>query len=185
MISNANCQVQFVAATAAAGAKGPCYQVGAVPGTPGFVNALAPGVTTMFPVTTAANGINCTAATPCYTTSTAQNNSGTWGFGTPLFTLENDKLGGYTFSYIHPVGNNIYNLSVDHYYNDTTSYSGDMTPLAPGCAFTQAGGAAPARGRPRLPATCPLVSGVQSDPARDPRDVQFGDVRSRSPRRSS
>jgi len=164
VINNANCQVQFVKPTVAGGAKGPCYQLGAVPGSPAFVNALAPGVSTMFPVTTAANGLNCTAAAPCYTTTTNQNNSGTWGYSTPAFQLENDKLGGYTFSYVHPVGNNIYNLSVDHYYNDTTSFSGDMTPLVAGCAFTQGGGAAPPAADPGFQPTCPLVAGYKATP---------------------
>ena len=97
----------------------------------------------MFPVTTSANGISCSVAHPCYTTSTVQNNTGTWGYGTPTDALETDQLGGYTFSYIHPVANNIYNFSIDHYYNNTVSYSGDLSPLEPGCAFTQAGGAPP------------------------------------------
>jgi Carboxypeptidase regulatory-like domain/TonB-dependent Receptor Plug Domain/TonB dependent receptor len=164
VINNANCQVQFVAPTAAGGAKGPCYQQGAAAGTPGFVNSLG-GASTMFPVTTNANGLTCTAATPCYTTSTAQNNAGVWGYGTPSYTLEYDKLAGYTFSYIHPVANNIYNLSIDHYYNDTVSYSGDLTPLAAGCAFTQAGGAAPAStADPGFQPSCPLAGGYKATP---------------------
>jgi hypothetical protein len=164
VINNANCQVQFVAPTAAGGAKGPCYQQGAAAGAPGFVNSLG-GASTMFPVTTNANGLTCTAATPCYTTTTAQNNAGVWGYGTPSYTLEYDKLAGYTFSYIHPVANNIYNLSIDHYYNDTVSYSGDLTPLVAGCAFTQAGGAAPASAAdPGFQPSCPLAGGYKATP---------------------
>jgi hypothetical protein len=164
VINNANCQVQFVAPTAAGGAKGPCYQQGAAPGTAGFVNSLG-GASTMFPVTTNANGLTCTAAAPCYTTATAQNNAGVWGYGTPSYTLEYDKLAGYTFSYIHPVANNIYNLSIDHYYNDTVSYSGDLTPLVAGCAFTQAGGAAPAStADPGFQPSCPLAGGYKATP---------------------
>lgn len=162
VISNANCQLQFVSPTAAGGAKGPCYALGAAAGTPGYVSAAGPA---MFPITTSANGLVCSAASPCYTTSTAQNNSGVWGFGTPTDTLEYDKLAGYTFDYIHPVGNNIYNFSVDHYYNDTTSYSGDLTPLVAGCAFTQAGGAAPANpADPAFQPSCPLVAGYKATP---------------------
>jgi hypothetical protein len=165
VISNANCQVNFVAATATGGAKGPCYQEGAAPGTAGYVATLAPGVNTMFPVTTAANGINCTVATPCYTTSTAQNNTGAWGFGTPTDALEYDKLGGYTFSYIHPVANNIYNFSIDHYYNDTVSYSGDISPIQAGCVFTQAGGAPPAStADPGYQPNCGLAGGYKATP---------------------
>ena len=151
-----NCQLQYVAPTAAAGAKGPCYLLGASASDPGYVvNAGS----SMFPITTNATGIACSVATPCYTASTAQNNSGVWGFGTPSYSLEYDKLAGYTFSYIHPVGNNIYNVSVDHYYNDTTSYSGDLTPLVSGCAFTQAGGAAPANhANPAYQPTCGFAS---------------------------
>jgi hypothetical protein len=163
VISNANCQLQFVAPTAAGGAKGPCYQAGSSLGTTGYVGALTGGA--MFPVTTAANGLSCSAANPCYTTATAQNNAGMWGFGTPSYTLEYDKLAGYTFSYIHPVGNNIYNFSIDHYYNDTVSYSGDLTPLVPGCAFTQSGGSAPAStADPGYQASCALAGGYKATP---------------------
>jgi hypothetical protein len=162
VISNANCQLQFVSPTAAGGAKGPCYQYGSANGMTGFVNGLGPA---MFPITNVANGLACSIATPCFTTSTAQNNSAFWGFGTPTDALEYDKLGGYTFDYIHPVGDNIYNLSVDHYYNDTTSYSGDLSALTPGCAFTQAGGAPPASASdPGFQPGCGLVAGYKATP---------------------
>jgi hypothetical protein len=162
VLANANCQAQFVAATLAGGAKGPCYQFGSTNGQTGFVTAAAPSA---FALTTSANGLVCSVATPCYTSSTAQNNAGFWGFGTPVVALEYDKLGGYTFSYIHPVGNNIYNLSVDHYYNDTTSYSGDLSPLVPGCVFTQSGGAAPAHAaNPGFQPGCGLVGGYKATP---------------------
>jgi outer membrane receptor protein involved in Fe transport len=137
--SNANCQVQFINPTAAGGAKGPCYAGGAAAATPGFVNSTA-GFPTIFPVTTAAGSVNCAVAPFCYTTETQQQNNGIWGFGSPMTQLEVDKLAGYTFTYIHPVANNIYSLSIDHYYNDTVSYQNDGSPLVPGCAFTQLGG---------------------------------------------
>jgi len=162
VINNANCQAQFVSPTATGGAKGPCYQAGSPNGMAGFVNVAAP---TTFPITTTADGLTCSVATPCYTTSTAQNNSGVWGFGTPTDAAEYDKLGGYTFDYIHPVGENIYNVSVDHYYNDTLSYSGDLNPLEPGCAFTQAGGAPPkSKKDPGYQASCGLVAGYKATP---------------------
>ncbi len=161
VVSNANCQAQFVTATAAAGAKGPCYQYGSVNGQTGFVNVAVP---TQFPITTSANGLTCSLANPCFTTSTAQNNSGFWGFGTPTSALEYDKLGGYTFSYVHPVANNIYNVSVDHYYNDTTSYSGDLTALAPGCSFIQAASAAPKPVDPGYQPGCALIAGYKATP---------------------
>jgi hypothetical protein len=114
----------------------------------------------MFATTTNPLAVTCSAATPCFTTSTALNNSGVYGYGTPAYTLEYDKLAGYTFSYIHPVGNNIFNASIDHYYNDTVSYSGDLTPLVAGCAFTQAGGSAPtSHADPGYQSTCTAFGG--------------------------
>ncbi len=158
VISNANCQLQFVAPTAAAGAKGPCFMPGASVGSAAYVGSQAGNA--MFATTTNPLAVTCSAATPCLTTSTSQNNSGFWGYGTPAYTLEYDKLAGYTFSYIHPVGNNIFNFSVDHYYNDTTSYSGDLTSLISGCAFTQAGGSAPANhADPGYQPTCTGLGG--------------------------
>jgi len=154
--SNANCQVQFIAPTAAIGAKGPCYEPGATPTTPGYVVSTA-GVSTVFPVTTNATGINCTVANPCFTTPTNQDNAGQWGFGNPSTQLEIDKLAGYTFSYIHPVGNNIFNFSIDHYYDDTQSYQNDASPIAAGCAFTQLGGNAPNPLDPGFQPGCTLI----------------------------
>ena len=139
--SNANCQVQFISPTAAGGAKGPCYAPGSAAGTPGYVTSTT-GFGTAFPVTTN-GGLNCAVAPYCYTTETQQDNAGVWGFGAPMTQQEVDKLAGYTFTYIHPVANNIYNFSIDHYYNDTVSYQNDASPLAAGCAFTQLGGNAP------------------------------------------
>jgi len=162
VINTANCQAQFVSPTATGGAKGPCYQYGSPYGTVGFINVAAP---TAFPVTTTPLALTCTVATPCYTTSTSQNNSGVWGFGTPVDAAEYDNIGGYTFEYIHPVGNNIYNVSVDHYYNDTLSYSGDLSPIAPGCSFTQAGGSAPKNtADPGYQPNCALVAGYKATP---------------------
>ena len=140
--SNANCQVQFITPTAAGGAKGPCYALGSAAGTPGYVTS-ANGFSTAFPVTTNAGSLNCAVAPHCYTTETQQNNAGVWGFGAPMTQQEIDKLAGYTFTYVHPVANNIYNFSIDHYYNDTVSYQNDASPLVSGCAFTQLGGSAP------------------------------------------
>ncbi len=156
VISNANCQVQFIAPTATGGAKGPCYASGAASNTPGFVTSTT-GLSTTFPVTTSPAGIYCSLAVPCYTTPTQQDNAGQWGFGTTSTQQEIDKLAGYTFTYIHPVGNNIYNFSIDHYYDDTQSYQSDASPLVSGCAFTQLGGNAPKASDPGYQPGCKLI----------------------------
>lgn len=156
--NNANCQVQFIAPTAAGGAKGPCYQIGGNQWGPAFVGALPAGTLTAFPTTTTPFATACSVAAPCFTSPTQQSNSGVWGFGTPSYSQEVDKLAGYTFSYIHPVGANIYNFSIDHYYNDTVSYVGDPTPLAAGCTFTQSGGPPPKSvNDPGYQAGCTLI----------------------------
>ncbi len=135
--SSLNCQVTFVAPTAA-GAKGPCYAADVAPGA-----AYVTDPSTPHSYATTTNSLTCTVAAPCYTTATGVSNSGTIGFGSPYTTLELDHLFGYTFSYIHPVGANTYNLSFDHYFDDTTAYSNDASPLAPGCSFTYSGGTQP------------------------------------------
>lgn len=157
VISPANCQVQFVAPTAAGGAKGPCYMPGAANGSPAYV-VTNTGLATAFPTTTNPAGFACSLATPCYTTETQQNNAGVWGFGNVSTTDEIDKLAGYTFTYIHPVANNIYNFSIDHYFDDTQSFQNDPSPLVAGCSFTQTGGVAPANPLdPGYQAGCGLI----------------------------
>ena len=79
----------------------------------------------------------CTVTTPCFTTPTAQNNGGQYGYGAPFTTLEVDKLFGYTFSYIHPVGANIFSATFDHYLDDASDFINDTSPLAPGCTFVK------------------------------------------------
>ncbi|GAC1414001.1 MAG: hypothetical protein NVSMB5_01360 [Candidatus Velthaea sp.] len=142
--SNANCTVAFSAPSIAnGGAKGPCYPANSPVGTPAYV---------VDPTTPHAYGAqsatpyNCSIANPCYTSSVKQANSGVYGFGTPYTTAEVDKLFGYTFTYIHPVGNNIFNLSFDHYIDDTRSALNDTSPAIAGCSFTQGGGKNPAPG---------------------------------------
>lgn len=140
----ANCQPAFVAVSAGnGGAKGPCFQ-----GTGTPIAAYVGGAANAVPVTFATTNTapTCSAATPCYTTPTAINNSGQYGYGSPYTTLEVDHLAGYTFSYVHPVGANSYNLSFDHYFDDTTAYINDASPLAPGCSFTYTGGNNPGPG---------------------------------------
>jgi hypothetical protein len=139
--SNANCTAAFAAPSVANGgnASGPCF----VPGTPAQSEGAYitnPGNQTYATVNALPNGYVCSAATPCLTTATGVNNSDQIGYSSPYTTLEVDKLFGYTFSYIHPVGANIYNLSVDHYYDDAQSFVNDASPLAPNCQFTVGGG---------------------------------------------
>jgi hypothetical protein len=152
--SSANCQANFVAPTATGGAKGPCFAGNANPvaayiGGSGVAQPPVVYATTATPVV-------CTPTTPCYTTATAINNSGQVGYGSPFTTLEVDHLSGYTFSYIHPVGANTYNVSFDHYYDDTTDFTNDASPLSPGCTFVLGSGIANTPGAPGSQANCPL-----------------------------
>ena len=135
------------------GVQGPCFAAGANP-----VAAYVTDPTTSHLFATTATPLVCTVATPCYTTPTAQNNGGEYGYGAPYTTLELDKLFGYTFSYIHPVGNNTFNVSFDHYLDDTTAYINDASPLAAGCTFVLGSGVANTPGAPGSQATCPLTA---------------------------
>jgi hypothetical protein len=150
--NSANCQVAFVGATVAnGGAKGPCFASGATP-----VGAYVTDPNTPHVFATTATPLVCTVTTPCYTTSTAINNGGQYGYGSPYTTLEIDKLSGYTFSYIHPFGANTFNLSFDHYYDDAQSLINDASPLAPGCSFVLGSGVANTPGKPGYQSTCGL-----------------------------
>ncbi len=154
--SNANCTVAYAPATAAAGAKGPCYVPGYAPSA-GYV--VDPGTPHAYATTNALpGGYACSPATPCLTSPELLDNADQWGFGSPYTTLEIDKLFGYTFDYIHPAGNNTYNFSVDHYYDDAQSFINDFSPLTAGCAFTVGGTSIPGAGKPGHAenATCPL-----------------------------
>ncbi len=129
----ANCQAQFVSPSAAnAGAKGPCFAANTTPGA-AYINPLSPQYPVVFATTT--TPLTCSLAAPCYTTPTAINNSGQYGYGSPYTTLELDHLFGYTFSYLHPFGANTLNVSLDHYFDDATAYVNDASPLAAGCTF--------------------------------------------------
>ena len=150
-----NCQIGFVAPTAGTVAAGPCYQA-ATPNLAYANDATTNPAGHYFPATTVPAN-TCTAANPCYTTSdTNATNTGLYAFNAPYTTLEEDKLFGYTFSYIHPVGNNVFNLSYDHYADYAQTYVNDAAPEPANCVFTvaqtttatdtltgKAGGAAP------------------------------------------
>lgn len=133
----ANCQALFILPGAtstgapATGAKGPCFPANLAPNSPAYIgNGTAQVV---FPTTTTAPV--CTAASPCYTTRTGLQNDGTVGYSTPFSQPELDRLNGYTFSYLHPVGNNTYNFSYDYRKDAASSFSGDTSAAAPGCQF--------------------------------------------------
>jgi hypothetical protein len=131
--NSANCQAQYVGPSAAnGGAKGPCFAAATAPGA-AYINPLSPQFPVVFATTS--TPLNCSVAAPCYTTPTAINNSGQYGYGSPYTTLELDHLFGYTFSYIHPFGANTLNVSLDHYFDDATAYVNDASPLAAGCTF--------------------------------------------------
>ncbi len=130
--NSANCQAQYVAPVSGVGAYGPCFAAGVAP-VVAYIGS-SPTNSVLFPTTPTAP--TCTLVNPCYTTPTSQTNGGTYGFGSPYTTLELDKLFGYTFSYIHPVGANTYGLSFDHYYDDATAFVNDASPIAAGCTFT-------------------------------------------------
>jgi hypothetical protein len=150
----ANCQVNFVAATVAnGGAKGPCFAAGVAPGA-----AYVTDPNTSHGFLTTTTPLACSVTNPCYTTSTVQSNSGQVGFSAPYAPLELDRLFGYTFSYIHPVGANTYNVSFDHYYDDTTSFSNDSSPLLAGCQFVLGSGVANTPGAVGYQPNCPLAT---------------------------
>jgi hypothetical protein len=128
--NSANCNVVYLAPTGPAGATGPCYAANTPP-----VSAYVTNPQVSHDFATTATPLVCTPTTPCYTTQTIESNAGSYGFGTPYTTLELDRLFGYTFNYIHPVGANTYNLSFDHYYDDSESFFNDASTLLPGCTF--------------------------------------------------
>ncbi len=137
----------------AGGTTGPCFASNVLPGAAYIVDPNTPHV-----FATTATPLVCTVATPCFTTSTAQNNVGQYGYGAPFTTLEVDKLFGYTFSYIHPVGANVFSATFDHYLDDATDLINDTSPLAPGCSFVIGSGVANTPGAPGSQATCPLTA---------------------------
>ncbi|MDB5094924.1 MAG: hypothetical protein JWO85_3025 [Candidatus Eremiobacteraeota bacterium] len=137
--SNANCQPLFIQPGAAntgapaTGAKGPCFTSNMGPNDPSYVGATNLGV--VFPTTNVAPSCSPTPPYTCYTTKTGLQNDGTVGYATPFSQPELDRLNGYTFSYLHPVGNNTYNFSYDYRKDAASSFSGDTSAAAPGCAF--------------------------------------------------
>lgn len=128
----ANCQEQFVNPSAAnGGAMGPCFGNNIVYNSPAYIGAAAPKYPYGAPTTTVAP--TCTAASPCWTTITAQANNGNFAYGTPFSQPEIDRLRGTTFQYLHPFGDNLLTFSYDYHADDTFSTTGDTTVPYPGC----------------------------------------------------
>jgi len=136
VVNPANCQVaSATSGLTAAGAKGPCFLAGQNP-VAAYISTGTTNYPALFPIAGPPPAGDCTVANPCYTTPTAANNSGQYGFGSPYTTLEIDHLFGYTASYIHPFGADTLNLTFDHYFDDSTDLINDASPLAAGCSFT-------------------------------------------------
>ncbi len=131
----ANCQVKFIAPGTtggpAAGAAGPCFPTNTGPNGAAYIG----GDQTGHQFLTTPNMPACSVAAPCYTTTTGIQNDGTFGYGTPFSQPEVDRLNGYTLSLIHPVGNNVFNFSVDYRKDFAQSQSSDQSGAAPGCQF--------------------------------------------------
>jgi outer membrane receptor protein involved in Fe transport len=134
--NTANCQPLFIAPGATGspttGARGPCFSANMNPNSPAYVGN--GGLPVVFPTTSLAP--LCTAATPCYTTRTGLQNDGSVGYSSPFSQPELDRLNGYTFSYVHPMGNNILNFSYDYRKDFSQSQSSDTSAAASGCSFT-------------------------------------------------
>ena len=133
----ANCQPLFLAPGTtggpATGAAGPCFPADTGPNQAAYVGA--GGLPVQFKTTPNAPVCSPTPPFTCYTTKTGLQNDGTVGYSTPFSQPELDRLHGYTFSYIHPVGDNVYNFSYDYRMDYSQSQSSDTSAAAPGCSF--------------------------------------------------
>jgi outer membrane receptor protein involved in Fe transport len=142
----ANCQVKFIAPISTAtpppgvpatGAAGPCFTNTMQPNSPSYIG----NDPTQHVFATTPNAPVCSPTPPftCFTTNTAIENDGAFGYGTPFSQPELDRLNGYTFSWVHPVKNSIYNFSYDYRKDFTQSASTDQTQAAAGCSFVIGG----------------------------------------------
>lgn len=153
--NTANCQVNFVNPSAAnGGAKGPCFTQNAQYNSPSYVGANPMNLNFIFPTTP--NAPACSVAAPCWTTNTNASNDGSWAYGTPFSQPERDYLHGFTFSYIHPVGDNVYNFSWDSNIENSTFFSGDTNPRPAGCTYVIGSGVANTPGKPYYQPNCKL-----------------------------
>lgn len=160
--NSAFCQPNFVAATVAnGGAKGPCFTSAAQYNSSAYIGANPAHLTFLPPTTTTAP--TCSAATPCWTTSSVASNDGSFAYGTPFSQPERDYLHGFTFQYIHPVGDNIYSFSWDSNLENSTYFSGDLGPPPAGCGYVIGSGVANDPTKPYYQPGCKL--GVTPDAA--------------------
>ena len=174
----ANCQAVEVNPTPTSnGAKGPCFTVNSGPNGAAYIGPAAPATPVRYKTTNVAPSCSPTPPYTCYTTPTGFQNDGTVGFSTPFSQPELDKLNGYTFSYVHPVGDNIYNFSYD-YRKDYSQFStADTSGAAQGCYFVigSVSGAAAAAAQPG----CSLVALAgrlpRSSISIPPTVAQYGD----------
>ncbi len=127
----ANCQVAFAFDNTNAGnTKGPCFTAANNYGA-AYIGNTATQFPTVFKTTGTAP--NCSPATPCWTTPTNQQANGYYGFSTPFSQPEVDRLRGATFTYLHPVHDNLYTFSFDYNTDDTLKYTSDTSQLPAGC----------------------------------------------------
>jgi outer membrane receptor protein involved in Fe transport len=133
VVDNTKCTLQFTAPVAGlGGAKGPCFS-----STDGYTTPyldptqLNATLVPWFGYSTTA--VACSPTAPCYTTPTQQQRNGLYGFGGPFSQPEFDKLGGVTFSWLHPVGENLYSLNADYSSDYTTKATADISQLPAGC----------------------------------------------------
>ncbi|MFN2528102.1 MAG: carboxypeptidase regulatory-like domain-containing protein [Candidatus Baltobacteraceae bacterium] len=147
MVTNtANCSPTFGGAAKGPGATGyvgPCFVTTA--GGPGLPYTGAPNPTKppVFPTTTTAPKCGdgkLGNPSPCWTTPTNVQRNGYIGFNTPFSQPETDRLSGATFSWVHPVKDNLYNFALDFNRDNTLRFSGDISTLPTGC-FNTAGAA--------------------------------------------
>ncbi|GAC1498050.1 MAG: hypothetical protein NVS1B14_00820 [Vulcanimicrobiaceae bacterium] len=129
----ANCQAVFTAppgSSPSAGAKGPCFFSDNGYAAP-FIGAPDPTHPVVFVTTPTAP--SCSVDAPCWTTPTAPQRNGYYGFNTPFSQPEVDRLSGATFSYLHPVGLNLYTFNVDYSRDNTLKFTADNSALPAGC----------------------------------------------------
>lgn len=134
----ANCQVKYLRPGTAGivggtGAAGPCFGLTSGPVDPAYIGSDTTGH--VFATTNAAPVCSPTPPYTCFTTPTNIENDGLFGYSTPFSQPELDRLTGYTFTYIHPVGENTYSFSYDYRKDATQSASTDQTGAAAGCQF--------------------------------------------------
>jgi outer membrane receptor protein involved in Fe transport len=175
--SVANCQVKYLAPGAvggpATGAAGPCWPANMTPNSPSYIGS----DTTGHVFTTTPNAPVCSAAPPftCFTSPTGIENDGKFGYSTPFSQPELDRLNGYTFSWTHPAGPNVYNFSYDYRKDYAQSASTDQTPAAPGCTFV-IGSVSGVRSNssPILPGTANVYDNTGQPYQASCSDAQFG-----------